>query len=425
MEENLTGKMEAECAAYFKQYAVFEKILKGFKNKYISFGKFAGTLKLKDIPVKDVEVLEGFFGQNFHGQKSISISAVKFEKALNNSRFQGIDMLRLLEIYFGEKIRARKDVREEKENTKRKIFEEALNDYEETEMEAVLEDLTQIIWGKRTSDLAEWKRQLYLAADIYQALPVKKGEYLYLAVFAAALTGNPHAFDRGEADGDLLYKVVQYYAGKRGKLHPDQQIFPAFTRKNYYLNAGIMVDDVSNSVMVYGIQAVLQNGKLHPGVQGFYENREMMQIPLSVIMQWKKVICPGNVMYVVENPSVFAMLCRQEDIAVMCVNGQPRMAALKVLELLAESNAKVYYGGDFDPEGILIAQKIAMFYKGECEFWHMDPEDYMKCCSDTQISGKRLKSLEKITDHRLLPVAVCIRREKRAGYQERLLIAER
>ena len=65
MEENLTGKMEAECAAYFKQYAVFEKILKGFKNKYISFGKFAGTLKLKDIPVKDVEVLEGFFGQNF------------------------------------------------------------------------------------------------------------------------------------------------------------------------------------------------------------------------------------------------------------------------------------------------------------------------------------------------------------------------
>ena len=113
-------------------------------------------------------------------------------------------MLRLLEIYFGEKIRARKDVREEKENTKRKIFQEALNDYEETEMEAVLEDLTQIIWGKRTSDLAEWKRQLYLAADIYQALPVKKGEYLYLAVFAAALTGNPHAFDRGEADGDLL-----------------------------------------------------------------------------------------------------------------------------------------------------------------------------------------------------------------------------
>lgn len=290
---------------------------------------------------------------------------------------------------------------------------------------AVLEDLTQIIWGKRTSDLAEWKRQLYLVADIYQALPVKKGEYLYLAVFAAALTGNPHAFDRGEADEDLLYKVVQYYAGKRGKLHSDQQIFPAFTRKNDYLSAGIMVDDVSNSVMVYGIQAVLQNGKLHPGVQGFYENREMMQIPLSVIMQWKKVICPGNVMCVVENPSVFAMLCRQEGIAVMCVNGQPRMAALKVLALLAESNAKVYYGGDFDPEGTLIAQKIAMFYKGECEFWHMDPEDYMKCCSDTQISGKRLKSLEKITDHRLLPAAVCIRREKRAGNQERLLISER
>ena len=47
-------------------------------------------------------------------------------------------------------------------------------------------------------------------------------------------------------------------------------------------------------------------------------------------------------------------------------------------------------------------------------------EDYRKCRSDEVISAKRMKSMEKITDERLLPVKEEIEKWKVAGYQEKL-----
>lgn len=107
----------------------------------------------------------------------------------------------------------------------------------------------------------------------------------------------------------------------------------------------------------------------------------------------------------------------------MCINGQPRLASLMLLDLLAESGTTVYYSGDLDPEGLLIAQKLADYYKGTFYFWHMESEDYEQCRSSEVISDRRMKSLDKITDARLIPVVDQIKKYKTAGYQERLFIS--
>ena len=127
-----------------------------------------------------------------------------------------------------------------------------------------------------------------------------------------------------------------------------------------------------------------------------------------------------------ENPSVFAILCgkeKKDDVrrAYMCMNGQPRLAGLIVLDLLAKSGTKVYYAGDLDPEGIQIAQKLSQYYKGEFYYWYMETADYEKCRSEEVISMKRMKILERITDERLRPVVEMIRECRTAGYQERLI----
>ena len=96
-------------------------------------------------------------------------------------------------------------------------------------------------------------------------------------------------------------------------------------------------------------------------------------------------------------------------------------AGLMVLELLAKSGTKVYYAGDLDPEGILIAQKLSRYYKGEFHYWHMETEDYEKCKSEEVISPKRMKILERITDDRLKPVVERIKAYGTAGYQEMLM----
>ena len=107
----------------------------------------------------------------------------------------------------------------------------------------------------------------------------------------------------------------------------------------------------------------------------------------------------------------------------MCMNGQPRLASLMVLDLFAKSGTKVYYAGDLDPEGILIAQKLSQYYKGEFYYWHMETADYEKCRSEEMISPKRMKILERITDERLKPVVESIGECRTAGYQEMLIEA--
>ena len=77
---------------------------------------------------------------------------------------------------------------------------------------------------------------------------------------------------------------------------------------------------------------------------------------------------------------------------------------------------------DLYPEGILIAQKLSRDYKGEFHYWHMTVEDYEKSKSNETISEKRIKSLERITDTELFPVAEKMRLDRLAGYQEKIEI---
>ena len=66
---------------------------------------------------------------------------------------------------------------------------------------------------------------------------------------------------------------------------------------------------------------------------GFAKEQHIVQVPLAVLTEWDALYCPQNEIYIVENPSVFAMLCGKEETdhkekAYMCMNGQPRLAGL-------------------------------------------------------------------------------------------------
>ena len=244
-------------------------------------------------------------------------------------------------------------------------------------------------------------------------------------MFAAMLTGNPHAFDQGTTEGALLYQVIQMDLEVRGITVESSDIFPAYKRQKSYLTAGIMLDDISNYAMLFRVQAVKSDGSLHKGMEGFAAEDHIVQVPLAVITGWKEIRCPQKEIYIVENPSVFAMLCAKEEDGIgksyMCMNGQPRLAGLMVLDLLAKADTRIYYAGDLDPEGLLIAQKLSHYYRGEFHYWHMEVSDYEKCRSGEEISPKRMKILERISDERLKPVAKEIEKYGTAGYQEMII----
>ena len=422
--------IKKECLEYFHQSPIWAKVLKGFWEKYSSYGRFGGKVILKNLKTQDIEEMEGFFGKSFHGQKSVSVSAEKFRQALEASRYKDITPECLMESFFGEPLLGKREGRFLREQEKDTIWKTFRKSYEGMPIETAAEALKNIVKDSENQELAEWNRLLRLGAEIYNHLPYRQSKKMYLAVFAAMLTGNPHAFDNGTSEGNFLYQIIQMDLRIRGITIETSEIFPAYKRQKSYMMAGIMLDDISNYAMMYLVQAVKKDGNLHKGMEGFTKEQHIVQVPLAVITEWESLYCPQNEIYIVENPSVFAVLCGKEradntERAYMCMNGQPRLAGLMVLDLLAKSGTRIYYAGDLDPEGIMIAQKLSQYYKGEFYYWHMEAADYEKCKSEETISPKRMKILERITDERLKPVVKMIGEYGTAGYQEMLIISDR
>lgn len=411
--------LEESLIQYLKEEPVFEKLMKGFREKYASYGGITGTVQLRNLKRCDIEALEGFFGVSYHGKKSATISAEKFRRALQSGKYQEISPERVLELYFGKPLSDKKDEKRRLNEQKQEILARFERKYQKTNAMEWLTGLISLLNAPTEESIDEWERQLSLGAEIINRLPYKTGEPVYLAVFAAEITGNPHGFDRTEAAGHYLYQIVRMILGKKDGKQESEEIFAAYTRQQYYLEAGIWLDDVSNYAMLYQVRAWNKKGTLHQGMEGFLKEKQSVQIPLSVISKWEKLKCQGNQIYIVENPSIYAMLCRQNpEYSFMCMNGQPGFASLLVLELFAKSGVEVFYGGDLDPEGLQIAQKLKQFYKGIFHFWYMSGEDYKKAKSNQDISERRLKILENIVDAELMEVRRLMEEYKKAAYQE-------
>ena len=349
-EQEELEKIKKECLAYFGQSPVWKKVLRGFREKYSSYGRFGGKVVLKNLKSQDIEELEGFFGKSFHGQKSVTVSAEKFRQALEVSRYKNMTPEWLLENFFEEPLLGKQEQKLLRQQEKERIWENFRKSYEGMPIETVEESLENIVKDSENRELTEWERLLRLGAEMYNHLPYRQSEKLYLAVFAAMLTGNPHAFDNGTADGNFLYQIIQMDMESRSIKIEASEIFPAYKRQKSYLMAGIMLDDISNYAMLYQVQAVKKDGSIHQGMAGFAREQHIVQVPLAVISEWELLRCSQDEIYIVENPSVFAVLCGKEKEkntrrAYMCMNGQPRLAGLMVLELLAKSGTKVYYAG--------------------------------------------------------------------------------
>ena len=127
--------------------------------------------------------------------------------------------------------------------------------------------------GNFREDFAELEQQLKLSAEIFNKLPYRKEQKTYLAVFAAMLTGNPHAFDQGTAGGRILYQVVERNLEVRNLTVMETEIFPAYKRQKSYLAAGILLDDVSNYAMLCNVQAVKKRWRHSQGNGWIYERK--------------------------------------------------------------------------------------------------------------------------------------------------------
>ena len=80
---------------------------------------------------------------------------------------------------------------------------------------------------------------------------------------------------------------------------------------------------------------------------------------------------------------------------VICGNGQLRLAVLILMDKF--SSATVFrYAEDFNPEGLLIAQKLKLRYGERLKLWKYQVDLYETYLSEVELSDRRMKKLEQV-----------------------------
>ena len=164
------------------------------------------------------------------------------------------------------------------------------------------------------------------------------------------------------------------------------------------------------------------DGSSHPVWEAAVKSKTVLNVPMKELLKIDKVWpVKGNRVWVVENSGVSsALMDRLPTVPVVCTHGQVRMAGWRLLDLLVESGATIYYSGDMDPEGLVIADKIKQRYKEKAVLWKMDVASYEKNLSNEDIS-ERLSKVDAVQSEELIELKEQMRIRKLASYQEALV----
>ena len=106
------------------------------------------------------------------------------------------------------------------------------------------------------------------------------------------------------------------------------------------------------------------------------------------------------------------------NIPIIISYGNPNFAFYKVIEKLIETKNQIYYNGDFDPEGLVIAANICEKFP-QIKLFCYQKEDYFNSKSKNLVSESRLKKLDNIKLPELKQIKELLKKEKSSAYQEK------
>lgn len=409
--------------AYFKQRKGYDRIFLELRKKWKRNGKCTGKIQLKDAAALEREELRKLLGRRFDDE-IVAFDFQEFEQAYTESSLYSIPFIHILEIYFGEPLLTNKESKEQKENQRQSFFTDlikATDDLSIPESKSFFSKLQQ----NETIAASFVSKEYNRSPDAAKQMLInawKALAYLFdqktcrLAVLSTAVTGNPHYFDRNLNGGKALLYVLAYYYDEPFPKKAEETL-------KLYDTAGIIIDEISNFTTAFGIHLYDSNG-LHPAFEVFNERKEPYLISTFHLNRIVKADADQRVIYAVENQMLFSQLCealRDRFVAVLCTSGQPKVASLLMLDMLCKSGCTIYYSGDLDPEGIMIADRLIARNPKQIHPWHYSVDDYEQSLSEEHIGDSRLKQLDKVKCAYFQPLIKALRQHQRAGYQEALL----
>ncbi|KJE28283.1 hypothetical protein LG52_2871 [Geobacillus kaustophilus] len=392
-----------EASAFFRSEPAFHRLLVEMKRKYESLGRVGGTVSLAAFSDEERETIAAFFG------KDVSrVSLSDFEKQLEQTRFAGIGLVELLEQYFGERLVSKREQRQAAEEERERFFARLVKEHHW--VEAVRSQ--RFVQAAYETDRNGLEAAVRLVGAALRRLPLSS--YMRLPLFAQQVAGDPHAFDLPTLSGKLLLAALQATV-------PGEWDVASVESVNELLQSvGLLREDILNFVTCANILAETENGS-HPVFSAAAETNAALNVPLREVLPLARAYpARGGTVYIVENAGVFSTLLDTRA-PLVSTNGQMNLATMKLLDLLAVSGARLLYSGDFDPEGLAMAERLLERYGSAVALWRFSLDDYVAANPAVELPPERLAKLASISAEDLLPVKEEMKRRKKAGYQEAII----
>lgn len=403
-----------ECIEYFSHKG-FARVLELIYNKYRSLGRFSGKVVLENLQPVEKEMLSRYLGRIVSGDRVV-INVKEFaQKRFEQTKFSSLDFKDVLSHVLKKDVLTKK---EEKENKEKQLssFLEKLK--KQVESEPAAEKVYLVVkenFKQFEGYLKKYSEEKFLGILnlCIKAAATKPEKIESLAVFATKIAHDPHFFDEDRDSGKIFLRILSLLKNAEYPKSSEEKA------ELLYMH-NIIIDELSNWCLVYGIGAISEDAAEDEALKIFALQRKPVILPLYTIKDYKQFFGYSKKIVVVENPAVFSMLMQTcSDISLICTNGQLRLSTKIVLESLSKEGFTIFYSGDFDPEGLLIADRIIQNY-GAVPIC-MDEESYLLSLSKNKISQKRLVMLRNVKSPELFDVCSKMRELKLSGYQEKIV----
>ena len=402
---------------------IYKKIFLEVYNKYKKYGKITGSFTLKATTTEERQILFNFDSKALtEGKAKIKCSTVRdlFNRKLKEYSFE-----ELLVKVVGKELKTNKEVKDEEKEQEEKFYDDILKASDDgVGKQWFIEILDKKKYGyniivrkykSEIRNLKELKRKIILIINSLNKLPYLNNEYENIAVFSAVNTKDSHFFDSDKFTGRLFIKAISFILNKDEPKDINEI-------NELYYEVGILKDEISNHTTIYGLNAFNMDSSEVKAVNSFNLWKEPLQISISNLLKIDYLEARNNTVFIFENPAVFHKILKVngDNISLICTSGQLNLSSYILLNKIRNLK-NIYYAGDFDPEGLMIAYKIKKRYKDKVKFLNYTRESYINTMSNNIIEEKSMSQLNKINCSELDEVINELRINKRAAYQELLI----
>lgn len=404
---------------------IYIDILKNVMKKYKQYSKITGYFNVIPKNNEEMDILASF-DINVYNNKKAKIKSkdveILFTKKLKNS-----DFLQLLSFVTKQELITNKEVKKLLSNKEEEFFYNLIKSCQDgIGKQWIIEAIDKKIYGYQSiirlykkaldeNNMDTFREELVKCVNAINKLPYLEDKYENLVIFSAKHTKDPHFFDKGSTYGNLLINALVY---KDSQDINKNEIDNIDKLNKLYYQFGLLKDEISNLTCIYKL-----TGSIHKKSIDFLNMiNEPFNISLSNIQKLDYITCKNNRVFIFENPSVFHSIIKDIDIdeSIVCTSGQLNLSSYMLLNKIKNLD-KIYYAGDFDPEGLQIADKLKEIYKDKVEFMLYDEKYYKRIISDNELDLKRIKKLKSIKSDDLKEICDCLKKYKKAGYQELLI----